>query len=496
MVTARAEMGAESGQPGTLRRQIFIVALAVALAVLAYLHPLPSISEAGRRLTSVLIVVAILWIGEVLPLAVTALLGPSLAVLVGVASAEQVFAGFGNPIMMLFVGSFLLADAAFKYHLNERIAFRVLSLSILRNDPTRAFVLLGITSAAISAWMSNTDVTAMMLPIAKSVMLAMKPQDHREMPPTYAAALMLIVAYGASIGGLFTPIGTPPNLIGLGLLEQATGHSVSFIGWIARVLPIALVVLLIMMAYMAFLFRHERARLRYDRAQMVHRYAALGPLKTVERRLLLAFAVSVTLWLLPSLVQLVNADAGRYLQARLPEPVVPLFVAGFLFFARTRREPDAPAILDLRDLAGIDWPVIILFGGGMCLGQLMIHTGMAKSLGEALSAWVPAQGGLALLFIVCSLAVVVSEATSNIASANMVVPVVLAMASTVGADAADLALAATAACTFGFMLPVSTPANALAYATGYVSLRQMIRWGIILDVVGVVLLSLWFGLFL
>lgn len=477
-----------------MRQQILGVLLAASLAALVYLHPLPGISEEGRRLTAILAAIATLWIGEVLPLAVTALLGPSFAVLFGVASAEQAFAGFGNPIMMLFVGSFLLARVTFKFNLSERVAYRILSLPLLGNSPTRAFVFLGLTSAGISAWMSNTAVTAMMLPIAQSVLLAMVPEGQREVPRTYAAALMLIVAYSASVGGLFTPIGTPPNLIGIGLIEQATGQTITFATWIAHVFPVTAAALLIMMLYMTFLFRRELATLRYDRAGMLERYRALGPWRTVERRVMAALLLTITLWLLPSLVNLADPSLGKFLLARLPEPVVPLVVAAMLFFVRDRSGPLSRPILDLIDLARIDWPVIVLFGGGMCLGQLMIHTGMAKALGGAISGFIPAHGGLGLVFIVTALAILVSETTSNTASANMVVPVVLAIAASVGADQVDLALAATTACTFGFMLPVSTPTNALAYATGYVTQRQMIRWGIVLDVIGVVLLSLWFGL--
>jgi solute carrier family 13 (sodium-dependent dicarboxylate transporter), member 2/3/5 len=485
-------MGAETGQNGSLRYQGAVILLALVLAGVVYSFPLPHISEEGRRLTSVLVVVATLWVGEVLPLAVTAFLGPSFAVLVGAATAEQAFSAFGNPIMMLFVGSFLLARATFKHRLNERIAFRVLSLPILRNSPTRAFLFLGLTSAFLSAWMSNTAVTAMMLPIAQSVLLAMLPEEGRQVPRTYAAALMLIVAYAASVGGLFTPIGTPPNLIGIGLLEQATGVTVSFGDWVWRVFPVTAAALLLMMGYMAYLFRHERTALEYDRGQMVQRYAGLGRWKPVEVRVIAAFTLTVVLWLVPSLLGLASPAWGKVLQTRIPEPVVPLLVSGALFLLRSG-DGDKP-ILELRDLARIDWPVIVLFGGGMCLGSMMIQSGMAKSLGEMLSAYVPGHDGFALVFVVCLVAIVVSETTSNTASANMVIPVVLAIATSIGADPVRLALAGTAACTFGFMLPVSTPTNALAYASGYVEQRQMIRWGIVLDVIGAVLLSLWFGL--
>ncbi len=479
-------------QPNTASAHAAVFLLALALAALAYAFPLPGLSEAGRRLTAVLMLTATLWISEAIPLAMTALLGPALCVLLGVAPVEQAFGGFGSPLIVLFIGSFLLARITFKHRLNERIAYGVLALRAVGSDPLRAFVLLGLVTAALSGWMSNTAVTAMMLPIAQSVLLAIVGSDRATAPPTYAAALMLIITYAASVGGLFTPVGTPPNLIGIGLIEQATGERVTFGSWIAQVLPITLLALLLMMAYLAFLFRSEREGLRYDRAQMVLRYNGLGPWRPVEKWVAAALLSAAVLWILPSLIDVVGPLAAAFVDARLPESIVPVLVVAPLFWLGDGSAENRP-IMDWRDLAEIDWPVILLFAGGMCLGQLMLYSGLAQALGDALAPYVPARHGPALVFVFCFLAVAVSETTSNTASANMVVPVVLAVSAHVGADPVALGLAATAACTFGFMLPVSTPTNAMAYATGYVTQRQMIRYGVVLDCLGLVLLSLWFG---
>lgn len=486
-------MDEEGGAPlQNVHRRLLVLAIAASLALLAYLFPLPGVPETGRRLTSVMMVVMTLWIAEALPLAVTALVGLALCVVTGVAPVEQVFAAFGNPIILLFIGSFLLARVTFKHKLSERIAFRALSLTIVRSDPTRAFVLLGLTTAALSAWMSNTAVTAMMLPVAQALLLAMVAGDARGAPPTYAAALMLIVAYSASVGGLFTPVGTPPNLIGIGLIAQATGERISFVTWVIKIFPVTFIVLLLMMAYLAHRFRRETQRIVYDRSQMAARYAALGPWRTVEKRCLAALLTTAALWIIPPLVPLIHAPAGAFVTAHIPEAVAPLVAAVPLFWLAEEAGSVRP-ILELDDLAGIDWPVIVLFGGGMCLGQLMMQTGVAKALGELLALYVPGGHSPALVFIFCLLAVAVSETTSNTASANMVVPVVMAVTTRVGGDPVALGLAATAACTFGFMLPVSTPTNAMAYATGYVTQRQMIRYGVVLDLIGIVLLTLWFG---
>jgi len=482
---------AETDQPGSGGGWAAL-ALALGLAVAAYAFPLPGVSEEGRRLMSVIAVVATLWISEAIPLAVTALLGPTLAVIVGVAKAEVAFAAFGNPIIMLFVGSFLLARTTFKFALNERIAYRVLSLDVLANDPTRAFLFLGLTTAVLSAWMSNTATTAMMLPIAQSVLRAMIPVGGGTVPRTFAAGMILVVTYSASIGGLFTPIGTPPNLIGIGLIEQATGVRISFVSWVVRVLPVTAASLFLMMAYFAFLFRKEKSALVFDRARMVELYRELGPWTVEQRRVTAALLVTVALWVVPPILGLLSPVLGGLLAARLPEAVVPIAVASALFFVGRGRQGGG-ALLELGDLARIDWAVIVLFGGGMCLGDLMIRSGLADAVGVALAGVIPTGSRPLLVLLFCLLAIGVSETTSNTASANMVVPIVVAVAARAGGDPVDLGLAATVACTYGFMLPVSTPTNAMAYATGHVTQRQMIRYGVVLDLIGIALLTFWFG---
>jgi sodium-dependent dicarboxylate transporter 2/3/5 len=484
----------EEGTAEPRRMRAFALAAAIAAAVYAF--PLPGLSEEGRRLAAVMAFVATLWVTEVVPLAATAILGPALAVLVGVAPVKNAYAALANPIVVLFIGSFLIARALEKHRMSERIAYRVLGLGAVRSDPLRAFVFLGLVTAFISAWISNTATVAMMIPIAQSVLLAVSPRAaggaaDTTRSPRFAAALMLLIAYAASLGGLFTPIGTPPNLIGIGLIEQATGVRVSFGTWIVRCLPVTLATLLLMMAFMAWRFRGELGALVFDRGQMVARYAALGPWTAGQMlsggALLLAFAG----WLAPSLAGFWDEGWQKLLETRIPEGTVPLLAVAPLFLLYDRSGPERRAVLELADLRAIDWGTILLFAGGMCLGDLMMQTGVARAIGDAAAGHVPSGGMLA--FLAAVFAIGTSELTSNTASANMVVPVVIAVAQQSGADPLIPALAATVACTFGFMLPVSTPTNAMAYATGYVKQRDMIRTGVVLDVLGAILLGLWFG---
>lgn len=479
-------------EPAPGRRTVAL-ALALGLGALAFAFPLPGVPEEGRRLSAVLAAVGVLWVTEALPLAATALLGPAFAVALGVAPAKAAFAALANPILMLFVGSFLIARALEKHRLSERIAYRALSLGVVRSDPLRAFVLLGLTTAFLSAFVSNTATTAMMLPIALSVLgtLHGPAGEGAGPPPRFASALVLLVAYAASIGGLFTPVGTPPNLIGLAQIEQATGVRISFAGWIARVFPVTLATLLAMMAWMSLRFRSEIRALVYDREAMRERHRALGPWTPAQRWSAAALALAFCGWLAPTLAGFASPGAREALEAHLPEGIVPLLACAPLFLARAPSAAGSGTVLGQRDLREIDWATIMLFGGGMCLGDLMGQTGVARAAGELVAGAVPSGG---LLVVLCAaFAIAVSELTSNTAAANMVVPVTVAVAHQAGADPVTPALAATVACTFGFMLPVSTPTNAMAWATGHVSQGEMIRTGVVLDLLGAVLLGLWFG---
>ena len=472
------------------------LALAAAIAAAVYAFPLPGLPEEGRRLAAVMALVATLWVTEALPLAATALLGPAIAVVAGVAPVKNAFAALANPILVLFIGSFLIARALEKHRMSERIAYRALGLSAVRSDPLRAFVFLGLVTAFISAWISNAATVAMMIPIAQSVLLAVSPRAASgdadpARSPRFASGLMLLIAYAASLGGLFTPIGTPPNLIGLGLIEQATGVRISFGAWIVRCLPVTLATLLLMMAFMAWRFRGELGTLVFDRSQMRARYAALGPWTAGQALSGAALVAAFAGWLAPSVAGFFDEGVRALLEARIPEGIVPLLAVAPLFVLLDGAGPERRPVLELADVRAIDWGTILLFGGGMCLGDLMMQTGVARAIGDLAAGHVPGGGALALLAAV--FAIVTSEFTSNTASANMVVPVVIAVAQQSGSDPLVPALAATVACTFGFMLPVSTPTNAMAYATGYVRQRDMIRTGVVLDLVGAVLLGLWFG---
>jgi len=453
------------------------------------------LSPEALTLAPILVGVIVLWVTEALPLAVTALLGAVLCVVAGVAPAKEVFRPFADPLIFLFIGSFLLAEAIRLHGLDRRLAYRVLSVPWIGERPTRILVAVAFVSALISAFISNTATTAMMMAIATGILGAVEAASgtHGRAPaPTFATSLFLCVAFAASIGGLATPIGTPPNLIGLAFIRDQTGVAVSFLGWCAVGIPVVAVMTTVALMVLVRLFPAG-----VDRLEGVTRFVAversrLGAWTVGQKSVAAAFAITVALWVVPSMLLIVLGASHPlcgWLSKRLPEGVAALIGAILLFVlpGDAKAEGGRQRALEWRE-ARIDWDIVLLYGGGMALGELCFSTGLAGAIGQSMTAWIPAGawGGPVLVALAAVVAVVTSEFTSNTASANMVVPVVIALARATGADPLQAGLAATFASSLGFMMPVSTPCNALVYGSGRVPLRAMMASGAIVDVAGIV----------
>jgi solute carrier family 13 (sodium-dependent dicarboxylate transporter), member 2/3/5 len=480
---ARADSSAARGHLGSL------------LALLAFLSllivPLGSLSVEAHRLAAIMAAVVILWISEALPMPVTALIGSVACVVMKVAPAREVFAPFADPLMFLFIGSFMIAKAIMLHGLDRRVAYAVLSLRMVGSSPMRILFAFGAVTAAISAWISNTATTAMMYAIGMAILAFMADsasRDGRTLDPRYATALMLMTSFAASVGGLATPIGTPPNVIGLGFIRQLTGAELPFFKWMIIGVPTVIVLLLTVF----FIFRNAGKDVRAgvdESARMLEReHERRGPWSVGEKSTVVAFCVTVFLWVLPGVLALAYGDSSpqyQALTARIPEGVAALVGACLLFILPGNQQGKA---ITWREAAKIDWGIVLLYGGGFALGVLSFKTGLAETLGKNLLGYLPSSGGTGLLIASTVLAVILSEVTSNTASANMIVPVVISIARAAGVDPVEPALGATMGASLGFMLPVSTPCNAIVYGSGYIPLKRMMRYGIVVDVVGVIVI--------
>jgi sodium-dependent dicarboxylate transporter 2/3/5 len=463
------------------------LALAPAALLLLLIVPFPNLSPQAHRLAAILAAVVVLWITEALPMAVTAILGPTLAVVFLVTPAQAALAPFADPIIFLFIGSFILAQSMFVHQLDRRIAYTALSWRAVGSNPSRILVVYGGVAVVLSMWISNTATTAMMFPIGLSIVahLSRISSGPRARLRGFALAMMLITSFGASIGGMATPVGTPPNLIGIGMLERLAGVRVSFFEWMALGVPVVMALFAFLVAMFQVTSVRGLAIGDEGHSLVAEELARLGPVSKGQRNVLIAFAITVALWTAPGFFAIAGVDQtafGRAYAASMPEGVAAM-VGAMVLFVLPIDWPARRFTLTWSEAVRIDWGIVLLYGGGLAMGQLAFSTGLAAALGEGLSGWLPSHTSLTLTALFTATAIVLSETTSNTASANMVVPVVIAVSAAAGVRPIEPVLGATLGASMGFMMPISTAPNAIVYSSGHVPITKMMRHGFALDLV-------------
>jgi len=466
-----------------VRRRVGLL-LGPSLFVLTLLLPLPMLSAPAHRLAAVMVLVITFWVTEALPLPVTALLGPTLAIVMGVGNAGDAFAPFADPLIFLFVGSFMLARAIFVHRLNERIAYGVMSWKRVGARPGRILIAYGVIAAFISAWMSNTATAAMLLPVGMSLLAFMESEGG--VNERYGTALMLVMAYGSSLGGMATIVGTPPNVIAVGMIREYVGLDISFVEWLVFAGPISIVMVGFLVVYMNWIGGAGGREIRGADQIILRRKAALGPWTRGEKNVLIAFFTTVTLWIVPGILSLLLGDAhpvAATLSRAVPLSVAAMIGVTLLFLMPIDRE--RRATITWKQAVDIDWGTILLFGGGLSLGQLAFSTGLAEAFGRAVTGAVPVSSVVWLTFAAAIFATVFSETMSNTAAANIAIPIVISIAMSTGVDPVPPAIAASLAASVAVVLPVSTPANAIVYSSGKVPITRMVRYGLLMDVVAI-----------
>jgi sodium-dependent dicarboxylate transporter 2/3/5 len=483
-----------------LRRKSGLV-IAPLLYVLFLLMPLSGLTQEAHGLAATVVFVAALWITEAIPIPVAALVGAALCVLEGIAPPRTVFAPFADPVVFLFIGSFILARAMFEHGLDRRIAISILALKWVGPRPLRILVAFGGVTAFLSMWVSNTATTAMMYPIGLSLLAALNKARRKDGETAnirvYGSAMLLLCAYASSLGGIGTPVGTPPNLIGLGMIEKATGFRITFFQWMALTAPIMGLLFVFLLFHIgrkaARLFHSVESFPEWIRAEQ----ASLGPWSRGEKNTAIAFGCTVILWISPGLLSVVLGSenvVATFLSEHLPESVVAL-VGALLLFVMPINFREHRFTLSWKQAVQIDWGTILLFGGGLSLGALMFSTGLAEAVGRGLEAWTGVHSLTTITFLVTGLGIIITEFCSNTATANVVIPIAIGLAQANGISPVLPALGACLGASMAFLLPVSTPPNAIVYGSGLVPITRMIRYGFLMDIVSLVvvpvILLLW-----
>lgn len=478
-----------------------------AAAVVLWLLPAPEgLSAAGQRTAGVAVWMALWWLTEAVPIYVTGLLPLVLFPFLKVLKASTLAAAYGDYLIFLFLGGFVLARAIERWALHERIGLRI--VSTVGVSPRRLVFGIMAATAFISLWISNTAAALVMLPIGTSILAeaAAIGKTRVEDEPGLAAlatCVMLGIAYAASIGGMGTLVGTPPNVVFAAQLGRIFpgAPEVTFLGWLKVGLPLVVLFIPSAWAYLTFVaFPLGGVTLPGGRAVIAGRLAALPPLRGPERRVAAVFLLAALAWIFREPI-----DFGF---ARLPgwstwlgvekwvnDATVAIAAALALFVipAGRLREGDAAtttgALMDWETARTIPWGVLLLFGGGLALAAGVGDSGLSDWIGggfarlSALPVWL-------MVLLVCLAITFLSEIASNTAIATLFMPVLAAVAVHIGQHPALLMLAGALAASCGFMLPAATPPNAIVFGTGYVRISQMAKAGLALDFIGAGLVTL------
>jgi sodium-dependent dicarboxylate transporter 2/3/5 len=457
-------------------RQRIGLLLGPLLFVLIVLLPTPQgMGPTAQHLAAVTLLMATWWISEALPIAATALLPIVLFPLLGIMPTAQTTAAYANPMIYLFLGGFLIAMAMQKWALHRRIALHTIQL--VGTSPRRIILGFMLATAFLSMWISNTATTMMLLPIGLAV-IAHRPKGDDE--GNFATALMLAIAYAASIGGVATLIGTPPNAILAGVLREQSGITLGFAQWMLFALPLSLLMLLITWLYLTrIVYRGSNQVVASDRGLLREQLQGLGRMGYEERWVLLVFGLVALAWILRGLLDFTwlhgVEDASIAIGGAL------------LLFLLPASADKGGRLLDWHSAVQLPWEILLLFGGGFSLAAAFVQSGLTEwlvsqlGLLQAMPVWL-------LLLAVVLMIIFLTEVTSNTATATIVLPLMGALAAAMELAPTLLMIPAAIAASYAFMLPVATPPNAIVFGGGHVTIAQMARAGIWMNLIATLLI--------
>lgn len=464
-----------------VKRNIFLVLGPLVFLILQTFDPPSGMPESAFSMLGITFWMAIWWVTEAIPIGVTALLPIILFPLTGAVDLSSTTASYGHKYIFLYMGGFMLAIAIEKWNLHKRIALQV--IRIIGTNVSKIILGFMVATAFLSMWISNTATSVMMLPIAMSIVTQLKdnPATLEDENLIFGKALMLGIAYSASIGGVATLIGTPPNLVFAGYVEEVYGIEITFWQWAKWGLPIAIPLLVIAWIYLTkFAFTFKQKEFPGGREEINSLIKELGPMKKEEKIVLGIFVLTAFAWITRSFV----------LQPLLPaiDDTIIAMCAGILLFtikSDNKKEP----LINWEDAVKLPWGIILLFGGGMALASGFETTGLAEWLGSQMSLL----QGLALIVLVVVIVASVNfitEVTSNLATTAMLLPILAPIAIGLDINPYILMVATTVAASCAFMLPVATPPNAVVFGSGYLKISDMAKSGIWMNIVSIVFLSL------
>lgn len=460
-----------------LKKRIGLIAGPLLFLLIRFLFQPEGMSDAANAVLASVIWIAIWWVTEAIPIEITSLLPLVLLPLTDGLGLKEVGAAYGHKFIFLFIGGFILAIAIEKWQLHKRIALHIIKLV----GSSYTLIMLGfmLSTGLLSMWISNTATTVMMLPIGMAV-VSQVAANSTTGSSNFGKALMLSIAYSASIGGMATLIGTPPNLIFAGVINELYGVEISFVQWFTFGLPISLTLLFGCWAYLSATFGLKGKQLDGSTNIITEEIKKLGKIGREEIWVLSVFLFTAMAWI----------SRSFFLKEFIPhidDSIIALISAVLLFLIPSSKSNEG--LLTWADAVKLPWGVLLLFGGGIAIAAGFQSSGLAQWLGDQLSA-LSTMPVLLLLLVLIAGVNFMTEITSNLATTAIVLPILAALAKVAGVHPYLLLGGATVAASCAFMLPVATAPNAIVFGSGYLKMKDMVKSGVWLNVVSIVVLTL------
>lgn len=449
-----------------------------------YFHP-EGLSDAANGILASTVWVGIWWITEAISIPVTSLLPIILFPLTGGLNLNETTASYGHKYIFLFLGGFILAIAIEKWKLHKRIALTIIKL--VGTNIQRIILGFMVATAFLSMWISNTATAVMLLPVGMAVIAQLhdNPNTIKNENIIFGKALMLAIAYSASIGGMATLIGTPPNLVLAGVIEKAYQTEITFLEWFKFGLPLSIFLLVLAWLLLTrFSFKFTQKEFPGGKEEIDRQLKELGKISYQEKILFLIFLGTATAWITRSFILVEWFPA-------IDDTIIAIISAFILFIVPSKQNNEA--LMTWQDAVALPWGILILFGGGMALALGFESSGLANYIGSHLTL-LEGTSVILLLLIMTASVNFLTEITSNMATTAMLLPILVSLAAVLNIHPYILLVSATLAASCAFMLPVATPPNAVVFGSGFLKIEDMVKNGVWMNIISIIIITI-FGYF-
>ncbi|MFW5442883.1 MAG: SLC13 family permease [Methylococcaceae bacterium] len=449
-------------------------------------------SEQTSRMAACAVMMSIFWITEAIPLAATALIPLTLFPILGIASSKATAAQYMNSTVFLLIGGFIIALAMQRWNLHKRIALNI--LAVFGGHPIQLVLGFMLATAMLSMWISNTATTLMMLPIALAIIARYEQFLSEQQAHRFTLGLLLSIAYSASVGGMMTLVGTAPNLVFARFYQLVSDQSVGFAQWMMMALPIGICLLLTLFVVLSLLYLRNLPNSTELRQLVDGEKKELGKFSSAEKAVLLVFLTTATLWITRKGINVGSFNIqgwSSYLPygEMIDDGSVAVAMATLMFFIpATGRQGEKTTLLDKKVFSELPWPIVLLFGGGFALAFGFTESGLSAYLAEQLQGLKSVSLYVLILSVTTGMNLL-TELTSNTATTQLVMPILLSTAKVMEISPVWLMLPATLSASCAFMFPVATPPNAIIFGSGRIKVVEMVKVGVVLNIIAILVIS-------